>query len=106
MPTYEGLPRFWNDFEALNPMQQALVRRARDEFVGVLLRCEAEGCRDRPKFPAHLGVKPVRGFRGTILEFAWAGDGRCTWEHGTPREFGTFHIVWRRCGSHEIYKEP
>lgn len=106
MPTFEALDRFWSDFEALSPERQALVKRARDAFVSVLLRYEAEGCRERPAFPSHLGVKPMQGQSGRIMELAWAGNGRCTWEYGTPREFGRYHIVWRRCGSHDIYRDP
>jgi hypothetical protein len=41
-----------------------------------------------------------------ILEFAWADDGRCTWEYGTPRQSGKMHIIWRRIGTHAIYAAP
>lgn len=40
------------------------------------------------------------------MEFAWAGDGQCTWEFGVPQRPGKCHVIWRRIGSYRIYSEP
>jgi hypothetical protein len=52
-----------------------------------------------------LKVKGVQGTRG-VFELSWAQDGRATWEYGEERLEGEAHIVWRRIGTHDIFKNP
>ena len=105
MPTYHVEERFWNDFDRLSAQQQQQFLRARAQLVATLRSWEATGCQGRPQYPARLGVKKMQGYR-EIMEFAWAPDGRCTWQFGTQQQPGTCHVIWRRIGSHEIYADP
>jgi hypothetical protein len=105
MPTFEVQQRFWNEYEQLTHRQQVLFESARQQFIEVLSAWEQDGCRGVPRFPARLGVKPMVNQRN-ILELAWAPDGRCTWQFGTPQRTGLCHVVWRRIGSHAIYADP
>lgn len=105
MPTFEVRERFWGEYERLTVRQQLLFRAARQQFIAALKEWEADGCRGIPRFPRSLGVTPMVN-RRNVLELAWAPDGRCTWEFGTPRRPGTSHIVWRRIGTHAIYDDP
>jgi hypothetical protein len=105
LPTFEVLDRFWNQFSRLTASQQQQFGDARRTFVEVLLVWEDAGCIGVPRFPKSLGVKPMVN-RRSILEMAWAPDGRCTWEFGTPQQPGKCHIVWRRIGTHAIYDDP
>jgi hypothetical protein len=36
----------------------------------------------------------------------WADDGRATFEYGLKVRIDEVHIVWRRIGSHDIFREP
>ncbi len=105
MPTYEMTQRFKNDLRDLTSTQKALVRKARREFVQCLKTWEDDGCVGVPRFPKSLGVKPVHGVSG-IMEFAWDDDGRATWEIGVQQRPRKMHVIWRRIGTHAIYKQP
>jgi len=105
MPTFEVQDRFWREHDRLSLEQQRLFRAARREFIAALKAWEAEGCRGLPRFAKSLGVKPMVN-RRNILELAWAPDGRCTWEFGTPQQPGLCHVIWRRIGTHAIYDDP
>jgi hypothetical protein len=52
-----------------------------------------------------LRVKGVRSARG-VFEMTWAPDGRATFAFGPERIPGETHIIWRRIGGHEIFKNP
>lgn len=80
-----------------------MFRDARREFVRVLLEAEKRGVGGILDFPKKLGVTHMRDAKG-VLEFAFGGDLRATWQYGTPRRAGKYHIVWRRVGSHAIYR--
>ncbi|MGI8553040.1 MAG: hypothetical protein ACR2PL_19985 [Dehalococcoidia bacterium] len=105
MPTYEVLPRFWNDFAGLTAAQQDLALAACAEFRVILKVWEGTNRRQSPKFPRRLGVTRMVG-HPNVLELAWAPDGRCTWHYGRPQRPGMVHVVWRRVGSHDIYQDP
>lgn len=105
VPTYEVQDEFWAQYRRLSPAQRDQFRKARREFIDILLRFEASGQSGIPHFPARLGVRHMVNNR-SILEFAWADDGRCTWQYGTPKRAGKFHIIWRRIGTHAIYAAP
>jgi hypothetical protein len=50
-------------------------------------------------------VKKVKATPG-VFELTWAPDGRATWSYGDEKVPGEPHIVWRRIGSHDIFKNP
>jgi hypothetical protein len=106
MPTFYAEERFWNEYADLSPGDQELFLEARDEFVKSLKAWESQGCQGIPQFPKKLGVRSLVRDKKRYMEFAWASDGRCTWEFGTPQRPGKCHVIWRRIGSHRIYGEP
>lgn len=105
MPTHEEMPRFTREFRQLNREQRRRFIGALRRFIAVLEGPERAGRTGLPRFPASLGVKRMVN-RGGIWEFAWAPDGRCTWEYGEPARPGLLHIRWRRIGTHTIYDDP
>ena len=96
MPTYELATRFRRDFDALTDQQKRAVRRAMRAFVADL---------KKGAFRTSLRVKGVRG-AGGVFEMTWAPDGRCTFEYGSEVRAGETHIIWRRCGTHEVFRKP
>jgi hypothetical protein len=58
----------------------------------------------RPFRPC-LRIKGVQG-HPNIFEMTWADDGRATVEYGAEQIPGETHIIWRRIGSHDIFKNP
>ena len=56
-------------------------------------------------FRKGLRVKGVQGATG-IFEMTWAADGRATFEYGDEVTKGEPHVVWRRVGTHAIFKQP
>lgn len=97
MPTYAWLARFRADFERLTPAQQAAFMTAIVQFVEDLRRGRA--------FRKGLRVKGIQGAAG-VFEMTWAPDGRATFEHGDEMIEGQPHVVWRRVGTHAIFKAP
>lgn len=41
-----------------------------------------------------------------VWEMSWAPDGRATFEYGDEVRAGKAHIVWRRVGTHAIFRRP
>jgi hypothetical protein len=97
VPTYAWLARFRADFERLTPAQQAAFLTAIEQFVEDLQRGRA--------FRKGLRVKGIQGARG-LFEMTWAPDGRATFEYGDEVTEGEPHVVWRRVGTHDIFKTP
>ena len=97
MPTYAWLARFRADFERLTPAQHAAFLTAVEQFVDDLNRGRA--------FRNGLRVKGIRGAAG-LFEMSWAPDGRATFEYGAEVIEGEPHVVWRRVGTHAIFKAP
>lgn len=97
MPTYAWLARFRADFERLTPAQQAAFLTAIEQFVDDLRRGRA--------FRKGLRVKGIQGAAG-VFEMTWAPDGRATFEYGDEIIEGEPHVVWRRVGTHAIFKAP
>jgi hypothetical protein len=56
-------------------------------------------------FRPGLRVKGVQGWPG-IWEMTWAPDGRATFEYGPERRPGEPHVIWRRVGTHDIFRQP
>jgi len=97
MPTYAWLGRFRADFERLPPDQQVAFLAPVQQFVEDLRR----GC----AFRQGLRVKGIQGAAG-IFEMTWADDGRATFEYVDEVTEGEPHVVWRRVGTHSIFKTP
>ncbi len=102
MPTYDWESRFLRDWARLSEDQRNLFLTTRDEFVDDLRDMEA-GRRSRVR--RGLRVKGVKGTPG-VFEMWWAPDGRATFSWGKEKLPGRRHIIWRRCGNHEILKNP
>lgn len=96
MPTYGWLPRFLRDFGKLSRAQQEEFRRAVAMFVADL---------ERGRFRKGLRVKGVQGHPG-VFEMTWAPDGRATFTFGEPVRANDPHVIWRRIGTHDIFREP
>ena len=96
MPTYVRTESFKRDHAALTPAQEAAFREVVTHFI-----------QDLPtgRFRKELRVKGVKGARG-IYEMTWAGDGRATFRYGEPKIEGEPHVIWRRIGTHDIFREP
>lgn len=57
-------------------------------------------------FRPSLRVKAVQGHPG-VFEMTWdKGNGRATFAYGPERLPGEAHIIWRRIGGHDIFKQP
>ncbi|MFZ6003334.1 MAG: hypothetical protein ACOYXM_05305 [Actinomycetota bacterium] len=97
MPTYAWLARFRADLERLTPAQRSAFLNAVDQFVEDLRS-------DRP-FRKGLRVKRIQGATG-IFEMTWADDGRATFEYGDEVIEGQPHVVWRRVGTHSVFRQP
>ncbi len=97
MPTFRWLPRFGADFDRLTPSQQAAFLVAVAQFV--------EDLRGGGRFRKGLRVKGVKGATG-VFEMTWADDGRATFQYGKSVVEGDPHVIWRRIGTHEIFKQP
>jgi hypothetical protein len=96
-PTFETSRPFERDLEKLDGDQRARFRaKVRDEFIPAVRSGE---------FPAGLRVRGVEGAPG-VYELTWAPDGRATWQYGQEVRPGERHVIWRRVGTHDIFKRP
>lgn len=98
MPTYEVRRAAFADYRRLSREQRRAFRRALEQFV-LALRASP------PEFPRGLRIKGVEGHPG-VFELTFAPDGRATFEYGSEKQRGEPHIVWRRIGSHDIFRAP
>jgi len=96
VPTYEVTSRFRRDLGNLSSQQRQAIRKAIRAFVADL---------KKGAFRTSLRVNGVQGAAG-IFEMTWASGGRCTFEYGAEVPVGQPHIVWRRCGTHEVFRKP
>ena len=97
MPTYDKEQRFLRDWAILSPEQ----RRHFMDAVGNMVLDLTLGL----GFRAGLRIKGVQGHPG-VFEMTWSPNGRATFSYGTSPHAGDVHIVWRRIGGHEIFKNP
>ena len=96
MPTHAELQRFLRDYTRLTPSQRAAFGEAVTLFVaGVAAK----------RFDPRLRVKRVQG-APQVWEMSWAPDGRATFEYGPEVRPGEAHIIWRRIGTHSIFRQP
>ncbi len=96
MPTHDETPGFIREYRRLTQRQQDQFRAALILFIE---------CLRTRQFEPSLRVKTVKGWPG-IWEMTWADDGRATFSYGAARMPGEAHIIWRRIGTHDIFKEP
>jgi hypothetical protein len=52
-----------------------------------------------------LRVKRVHTHPG-VWEISFGPDDRATYRIGQPRHPGDPHIIWRRIGTHDIFRDP
>lgn len=97
MPTFAWLARFGADFDRLSPRQQAAFLAAVTQFV--------EDLRAGGQFENGLRVKGVQGAAG-VFEMTWADDGRATFQYGDSLIGNEPHVIWRRVGTHDIFRQP
>jgi len=41
-----------------------------------------------------------------VFEMTWADDGRATFQYSDAVVEGETHVIWRRVGTHDIFKQP
>ena len=102
MPTHAETNFFRRDFKKLTGPQRARFAAALRAFIEDLLEMESGR---RSEFRPGLGVRRVAGTRN-VFEMRWAPDGRATFHWGDEQIPGLRHIYWRRCGTHDIFKNP
>lgn len=102
MPTYERTGRFRREWSSLTEAQQEDLRDAKKKLVADIRAMKAGR---RSRFRRSLRVKGVKGAPG-VFEMRWAEDGRATFSWGDEIVPGERHVIWRRCGDHEILKDP
>lgn len=98
MPTRDVLASFWRDWDKLTPQQQRAFREAVAQFIADL-GSGGQG------FHPMLRVKRVQGHPG-VWEMTWAYDGRATFQYGEEGHSGQPHVIWRRIGTHAIFRRP
>jgi hypothetical protein len=97
MPTHDETERFWRDWRALSAQDQKSFRQAVLEFIEDL----ATG-----QFRKGLRVKRIEG-TDSIWEMTWEGsNGRATFEYGPQIHEGEPHVIWRRVGTHDVFRNP
>jgi hypothetical protein len=96
MPTHDELEQFQRDFAALTVAERRAFLAAVPKFVADL---------QRRRFRAGLRVRGVEGHPG-VFEMTWAPNGRATFQYGPPVHDDEPHIIWRRCGTHDIFDNP
>ena len=96
-PTYESRSSFGRDLSRLTPEQ-------RKRFLGAVAEMVADLRAGRPFRPG-LRIRRIAGTQH-LWEMTFAPDGRATWQYGSPRRGGDPHIVWRRIGNHDVFRQP
>jgi hypothetical protein len=97
-PTYDKTDTFSKDLQVLDPADRKRFMSAVREFVNDL------GSFDHAFRPG-LRVRGVQGADG-VFEMTWAPDGRATFQYGEELIAGKPHIIWRRIGTHDIFRRP
>ncbi|WP_027945282.1 hypothetical protein [Amycolatopsis taiwanensis] len=99
MPTFAPTSQFRSDLKKLTSQQRAAFQKiVREQFVSDL--------RNGGQFRHTLRVKRVKS-TPNVWEMSWEhDDGRATFEYGEEQRPGEPHVIWRRVGTHEIFKRP
>jgi hypothetical protein len=95
VPSYERTRRFDRDLDDLTSAQRRRFAVAFERFDADLLK---------GRFRSSLRVKRVEG-TDSVFEMTWAPDGRATFEYGVSQGAGA-HVIWRRIGTHKVFKRP
>jgi hypothetical protein len=96
VPTWSTTDSFERDYKKLTFEERAKFRAAIAAFVADV---------KRRSFRKGLRVKGIQGAEG-IFEMTWAPDGRATFQYGPEARPGEPHVIWRRCGTHAIFRNP
>ena len=96
MPTHGERERFLREYQRLTSAQRRAFLAAVQQFVAGLVS---------GAFDPRLRIKRVKGQAG-VWELTWAPDGRATFEYGEEVRPGDPHIIWRRVGTHDIFRQP
>jgi hypothetical protein len=97
VPTYARDESFYRDW-------QGLKREQKERFLAALEKFIKDA--DSGQIRGSLRVKPMEGHDG-VWEMTWDGnDGRATFAFGIEQRPGKKHIIWRRIGTHAIFKNP
>lgn len=97
MPTHTETDRFWRDWRGLTKEQKKSFRKAVKDFIEDL----ATG-----QFRKGLRVGHIEG-TDSIFEMTWEGsNGRATFQYGPEVQPGQAHVIWRRVGTHDIFRNP
>lgn len=98
MPTHEEEEAFLRDIDELTDRQYQRFRLIVKRFAQDLDRGGA--------LRASLRVKPMVGHPG-VWELTWEGENsRATFSFDSEKMPGKRHVIWRRIGGHEIFREP
>lgn len=95
MPSHERARRFERDWAALRPSERERFRKAFARFDEDLVK---------HRFRRGLRVKRVLG-TDRVFEMTWAPNGRATFELDESVA-GDSHVVWRRIGTHDVFRRP
>lgn len=98
MPTFQTHPRFDRDWKNLAAQQRERFRRV----IGEEFQPDLVSGHFRPG----LRVKGVLDAPTGVFEMTWAPDGRAAFEYGKEQRAGETHIIWRRIGSHDVFRRP
>lgn len=97
MPTFQTTSRFDRDWKHLTSESRERFRRVvTEQFVPDLVS---------GAFRAGLRVKGVEAVLN-VFEMTWAPDGRATFSYGKQQRPGEPHVIWRRIGTHEVFRQP
>jgi len=95
VPSHERTRRFERDWAALTKEQH-------DRFAAAFRHFDVD--LEAGKLRAGLRVRRVEG-TDRVYEMTWAPDGRATFEYGESEGEGA-HVIWRRIGSHAVFRRP
>lgn len=103
MPTFDLTDTFRKDHADLDPadLDPADKKRFRSAIGNFIEDLAADDRGFRPG----LRVKGIQAAAG-IFEMTWARDGRATFEYGDQQRPGESHVIWRRVGTHDIFRRP
>jgi hypothetical protein len=95
---YSRTDQFLKDWADLDPADKTRFKTVvRERFVPDL----DSGRGFRPG----LRVKRVEG-TAEVWEMTFAPDGRATWQYAPDSQPNYPHVVWRRIGTHDVFRSP
>ncbi|MEO8626156.1 MAG: hypothetical protein ABI452_05590 [Candidatus Limnocylindrales bacterium] len=95
MASHERTRRFERDWDGLAPEEH-------QQFAIAFLKFDEDLAMETLR--AGLRVKRVQG-TSEVFEMTWAPNGRATFQYGEP-EAGNPHVIWRRIGTHDVFRRP